>query len=185
MQRLGTIIFVFIVLVPIGLWGFRAFNFFEGERHAAEYNELADRNNEIVDAINGVIQSAEVKHGLIRQAIDPTNEYRNGARELLKMSDDDLSNEIVAAREKIQSVDLEDGAPADAFIESGLAVLDSYEASIESYGEILEQVDSDALSDAERSGAVEARLGALEIERGAQIALLEEARIAYFDAARP
>ena len=185
MNRLYVIIFFVIVLIPVVSWGWKVFNYVDTERKTAEYETLADQNNDVVDAVNSVISSANTRNTLIRQAINPANEHRNGAVELMKMTGDDLAREIAAVRAKVEAAILPDNDAAEEFRAQGLALLEVYEQSLPVYADISTLVTNNDLSDDERQKVVEEKLGPLEQQFDTVVSKLEDARMAYVDASRP
>ena len=185
MNRIYVVIFFVIVLIPVVSWGWKVFNYVDAERKSAEYETLADQNNEVVDAINDVISSANARTELIRQAINPANEFRNGAVELLKMTTEDLAESIAAMRPTVETAVLADNDAAEAFRAEGLQLLQVYEQSIPVYADITAIVTNGDLSDEERQQQVESKLGPLEQGIGEAVTRLEDARMAYVDASRP
>ena len=185
MNRIYVVIFFIIILIPVVSWGWKVFNYVDAERKTAEYETLADQNNEVVDAINDVISSANARSDLIRQAINPANEFRNGAVELLKMTTDDLAERVEAVRPTVEAAVLADNDAANAFRAEGLRLLQVYEQSVPVFAEITAIVTNSDLSDDERQQRVESKLGPLEQGLGDAVTRLEDARMAYVDASRP
>jgi len=176
-----VVVAIVVCAIPLGLWAYKATNFFTERTETKQHNAKASLSNSLVGVLEDASARNASRRALFRQVVDPATEEspRRGALTLLELIEESEQADLEKVRLAFDALELPPTQQSEELRATAATLLDTYESFFPAYRELRNALWAPDVTPADLSLVVEERLRQLESAEQSAVDKFETARWAF------